>query len=121
MNRSDAFNNTFESLRDQIATWKGQHGKVYLVGLSGLDDCAAVRDVPFIFRHPARAEISRMVRDASKDPIGSISNLVQDIALYPDRATLGTLLEQLPGLAPALQDGLKDHIGVGLDFTAQVL
>ena len=121
MARTDAFNQTFENLQSQIAGWKSQHGRVYLVGLSGLNEPTTVRDIPFIFRHPGRSEISRMVRDASKDPIGAVSNLVLDIALYPDRTTLGGLFEQLPGLPVALQDGLKDKIGVGLDFSAQEL
>ncbi len=112
---------TLDGLKDQIGAWKGEHGRLFLVKLTGLEQPAKIRDIPFIVRKPARAELARMVRDGSKDPLGSVQNLMLDITLHPDRTKLAALFEELPALAIGLQDSLKDVVGIGLDFSAQEL
>lgn len=107
---------------DQIAAWKKEHGKVYeLNSGSGLDLPARLQGTVFIVRQPSRAELSRLLRDAGKDPLGQITNLLLDITLTPSRAELGQLLEQVPALAVSLQTGLQQSCGLGIDFSAREL
>lgn len=121
MNRTEAFNLAFEGLQARIADWKSQFKRVYLVALKGISSPERIRDIPFVVRHPERAELSRMMKESGKDPLGAVNNLMFDITLHPDRAALGRLTEDMPALMIELQDALKDQIGLGLDFSAQEL
>lgn len=121
MDRNDTFDATLAGLQEQIAAWKKQYKRVYLLRPKGFATAKAVRDIPFILRHPERFEMARMIREHSKDALGAMQNLVLDIALHPDRATLGALCEEMPMLAAELQVGIKEHLGADMDFTAQVL
>lgn len=121
MDRQSAFDQNLAALQGQIAEWKKQYKRVYLLRAKGLTTRKALQDIPFILRHPDRAEMARMIREHGKDALGAMQNLVLDIALHPDRATLGALCDEMPMLAAELQVGIKEHLGADLDFSAQVL
>lgn len=110
-----------ERLKPTIEAWKKTHGKVLLLTPSGLVQAARLEDIPFIIRKPTRAEMSRALRDNAKDPLGAIQNLMLDATLSPDRVILAQLFEELPGLAGALQSGMTEMLGIGLDFSATEL
>lgn len=118
---SETFKLAFEALQPQIAEWKRQHKKLYLLRSSGLGRAKGVEDIPFVLRHPERAELSRMLREMSKDPVAAVNNTVFELALHPDRATLGRLADEIPAVLIQLYDGLKEQVGFSLDFSAQEL